>query len=82
MGEEILIPRRKMGSQGLQVSAIGLGCMSMSQPSKSQQQMIQLLHTAIDSGVTFLDTSDVYGSHANELLIGQVKTCRLGCFVN
>ncbi|XP_071713146.1 probable aldo-keto reductase 2 [Rutidosis leptorrhynchoides] len=70
--EEInLMPRRKIGSQGLQVSAIGLGCLSLTQTSKSQQQMIQLLHTAIDSGVTFLDTSDVYGSHANELLIGQ-----------
>ncbi|XP_071713151.1 probable aldo-keto reductase 2 [Rutidosis leptorrhynchoides] len=73
MGEVIEMPTRKIGSQGLKVSAIGLGCMSMSQPNnnKSQQQMIQLLHTAIDSGVTFLDTSDVYASHANELLIGQ-----------
>ncbi|GKF29158.1 probable aldo-keto reductase 2 [Tanacetum coccineum] len=61
-------------------SAIGLGCMSMSQTDKPQQEMIQLLHTAIDSGVTFLDTSDIYGSNANELLIGQVRTSPLCLF--
>ncbi|CAI9262101.1 unnamed protein product [Lactuca saligna] len=71
MGEAVVIPTRKIGCQGLQVSAIGLGCMSMSQTPKSQQEMIELLHTAIDSGVTFLDTSDIYGPHTNELLIGQ-----------
>nr|GEV77242.1 hypothetical protein [Tanacetum cinerariifolium] len=73
----MVMPTRKLGSQGLQVSAIGFGCMSMSQTDKSQQEMIQLLHTAIDSGVTFLDTSDIYGSNANELLIGQQEMIQL-----
>lgn len=64
----------KLGSQGLEVSAQGLGCMGMS-PShgtpKPEQDMINLLHHAIDTGVTFLDTSDVYGPHTNEILIGK-----------
>ena len=65
----------KLGSQGLEVSAQGLGCMSMSGcygPAKPEEDMINLIHHAIDSGVTFLDTSDVYGPHTNELLLGKV----------
>ncbi|XP_076900766.1 auxin-induced protein PCNT115-like isoform X2 [Bidens hawaiensis] len=63
-----------MGSQGLEVSALGLGCMGMSYaygPAKPEADMIQLIHHAINSGVTHLDTSDVYGPHTNEILIGK-----------
>ncbi|MCD7464893.1 hypothetical protein HAX54_000163 [Datura stramonium] len=68
------VPRIKLGSQGLEVSAQGLGCMGMSAfygPPKPEPDMIELIHHAINSGVTFLDTSDVYGPHTNEILIGK-----------
>ncbi|GAB2221719.1 hypothetical protein Drorol1_Dr00012905 [Drosera rotundifolia] len=68
------IKRIKLGTQGLEVSAQGLGCMSMSMaygPAKPEDDMIQLIHHAVDSGITFLDTSDVYGPHTNEILIGK-----------
>ncbi|ERN19631.1 hypothetical protein AMTR_s00062p00144950 [Amborella trichopoda] len=66
--------RIKLGSQGLEVSAQGLGCMGMSAfygPSKPEPDMIQLIHHAIDSGVTFLDTSDMYGPFTNKILLGK-----------
>ncbi|XP_061990846.1 probable aldo-keto reductase 2 [Rosa rugosa] len=66
--------RMKLGSQGLEVSAQGLGCMGMSAyygPPKPEADMIKLIHHAVDSGVTFLDTSDVYGPHTNEILLGK-----------
>ncbi|KAL8491373.1 hypothetical protein ACS0TY_023124 [Phlomoides rotata] len=72
MGENV--PRIKLGSQGLEVSKQGLGCMSMSAffgPPKPEPDMIKLIHHAINSGVTFLDTSDFYGPHTNEILIGK-----------
>ncbi|KAJ0617158.1 putative perakine reductase [Helianthus annuus] len=65
----------KLGSEGLEVSAIGLGCMGMSVgygPAKPEQDMITLIHHAVNSGVTHLDTSDVYGPHTNEILVGKV----------
>ncbi|XP_072974387.1 probable aldo-keto reductase 2 [Typha angustifolia] len=68
------IPRIKLGSQGLEVSAQGLGCMGMSAfygPPKPEPDMIALIHHAIESGVTFLDTSDIYGPFTNELLLGK-----------
>ena len=68
------IPRIKLGSQGLEVSAQGLGCMGMSAfygPPKPEQEMIDLIHYAVDKGVTFLDTADVYGPHTNEILVGK-----------
>ncbi|CAN6275471.1 unnamed protein product [Urochloa humidicola] len=64
----------KLGSQGLEVSAQGLGCMGMSAfygPPKPEPDMIKLIHHAVATGVTFIDTSDVYGPHTNELLIGK-----------
>lgn len=64
----------KLGSQGLEISAQGLGCMGMSAfygPPKPEDDMIALIHHAINTGITFLDTSDVYGPHTNELLIGK-----------
>lgn len=68
------IRRIKLGSQGFEVSAQGLGCMGMSAfygPPKPDEDMIQLIHHAINSGITFLDTSDIYGPHTNEILIGK-----------
>ncbi|KAG0513916.1 hypothetical protein BDA96_10G144500 [Sorghum bicolor] len=73
----LLPPRRrtmKLGSQGLEVSAQGLGCMGMSAAygeRKPDAEMVALLRHAIAAGVTFLDTSDVYGPHTNEVLIGE-----------
>ncbi|XP_057959197.1 probable aldo-keto reductase 2 [Malania oleifera] len=68
------VKRIKLGSVGLEVSAQGLGCMGMSHaygPPKPDAEMIPLIHHAVKTGVTFLDTSDVYGPHINELLIGK-----------
>ncbi|XP_024984888.1 probable aldo-keto reductase 3 isoform X1 [Cynara cardunculus var. scolymus] len=68
------VPRIKLGSQGLEVSGLGLGCMGMSAvygPPKPEPDMINLIHHAIEAGVTFLDTSDVYGPKTNEILLGK-----------
>ncbi|CAL0314669.1 unnamed protein product [Lupinus luteus] len=68
------VGRIKLGSQGLEVSSQGLGCMGMSAfygPPKPDSDMISLIHHAIQSGVTLLDTSDIYGPHTNEVLIGK-----------
>ncbi|KAL3635012.1 hypothetical protein CASFOL_022066 [Castilleja foliolosa] len=68
------VPMIKLGSQGLEVSKQGLGCMGMSAfygATKPEPDMIKLIHHAINSGVTFLDTSDAYGPHTNEILIGK-----------
>ncbi|KAL7596194.1 probable aldo-keto reductase 4 [Lactuca sativa] len=70
----VKVPRIKLGSQGLEVSAQGLGCMGMSAvygPPKPEHDMINLIHNAIDAGVTLLDTSDVYGPNTNEILLGK-----------
>ena len=66
--------KRKLGKNGLEVSAIGLGCMGMSfsyGPPKDKKQMTELLHKAVDLGVTFFDTAEVYGPYANEELVGE-----------
>ncbi|GMP54316.1 hypothetical protein CsSME_00019527 [Camellia sinensis var. sinensis] len=68
------VGRMKLGSQGLEVSRQGLGCMGMSAfygPPKPEEDMIKLIHHSINSGVTFLDTSDIYGPHTNETLLGK-----------
>lgn len=65
---------RKLGNSNLEVSAIGLGCMGMSWsygPPKDKQQMIALLHAAVERGVTFFDTAEVYGPLLNEELVGE-----------
>ncbi|CAM6100064.1 unnamed protein product [Calypogeia fissa] len=70
----IKVPRVKLGSHGLEVSKQGLGCMGMSSaygPPKPDQDMIELIHKAVESGITFLDTADVYGPHTNEVLVGK-----------
>ena len=66
--------KRKLGKSNLEVSAIGLGCMGMSWsygPPKDKQEMIALLHAAVERGVTFFDTAEVYGPLANEELVGE-----------
>ena len=63
-----------LGTSGLEVSAIGLGCMSMTggySGRPDRQEMISLLHAAVDLGVTFFDTAEIYGPHANEELVGE-----------
>lgn len=65
---------RKIGSQGLEVSAVGLGCMGMSfgyGPAADKNEMIKLLRSAVESGVTFFDTAEVYGPYDNEELLGE-----------
>jgi aryl-alcohol dehydrogenase-like predicted oxidoreductase len=66
--------KRKLGKGNLEVSAIGLGCMGMSfsyGPPKDKQEMISLLHAAVDRGITFFDTAEVYGPYSNEELVGE-----------
>src|ERR1700704_20689 len=66
--------KRKLGKSNLEVSAIGFGCMGMSWsygPPKDKQEMITLLHAAVDRGVTFFDTAEVYGPLVNEELVGE-----------
>src|SRR5881296_2326840 len=65
---------RKLGKSNLEVSALGLGCMSMSfgyGPPADKQDMIALIRTAVDRGVTFFDTAEAYGPFANEELVGE-----------
>jgi aryl-alcohol dehydrogenase-like predicted oxidoreductase len=66
--------KRKLGNSNLEVSALGLGCMGMSDsygPPKDRQEMIALLHSAVERGVTFFDTAEVYGPFTNEGLVGE-----------
>jgi aryl-alcohol dehydrogenase-like predicted oxidoreductase len=66
--------KRKLGSSGLEVSAVGLGCMGMSfsyGPAADKREMISLLRSAVDRGVTFFDTAEVYGPFTNEELVGE-----------
>lgn len=68
------VPRRTLGQSGLTVSALGLGCMGMSHgygPAKDRQEMIALLRSAVDRGVTLFDTAEAYGPFTNEELVGE-----------
>ena len=70
----ITVKHRKLGTSGLEVSEIGLGCMGMSfsyGPPKDKTEMIKLIHAAVDRGVTFFDTAEVYGPFINEELVGE-----------
>src|SRR6266705_3188160 len=66
--------KRKLGGSGLEVSAIGLGCMGMSfgyGPAKDKQEMIPVIRAAVERGITFFDTAEVYGPFINEELVGE-----------
>lgn len=66
--------KRKLGKNNLEVSAIGLGCMGMSfgyGPAHDKKEMISLIHSAVEQGVTFFDTAESYGPYTNEELVGE-----------
>ncbi|HWZ50204.1 MAG TPA: aldo/keto reductase [Granulicella sp.] len=66
--------KRRLGNRGLEVSALGLGCMGMSFAyggAHDEQEMISLMRAAVDRGITFFDTAEVYGPHTNEVLVGK-----------
>src|SRR6202044_1282624 len=66
--------KRKLGKSNLEVSAVGLGCMGMSfsyGPPKDKQEMTALLRAAVERGITFFDTAEVYGPFTNEELLGE-----------
>jgi aryl-alcohol dehydrogenase-like predicted oxidoreductase len=66
--------KRKLGNRGLEVSAMGLGCMGMSfsyGPPKDTREMIALIRSAAERGITFFDTAEVYGPYTNEELVGE-----------
>ena len=66
--------KRKLGKSNLEVTALGLGCMGMSYsyaPIPDRKEMISLLHAAVERGVTFFDTAQVYGPYTNEDLLGE-----------
>jgi len=69
--------KRKLGNSNLEVSALGLGCMRMSHdesPIPDKQEMISFIHAAVDRGITFFDTAEVYGPFTNEELVGEALT--------
>jgi len=71
-----MLPARSLGSQGLAVSALGLGCMGMSQSygtaaERDERESLATIHRALDLGVTFFDTAEAYGPFANEALLGR-----------
>ncbi len=74
------IPTRALGSQGLVVSALGLGCMGMNDAygESDEAEAIATIHRALDLGVTFFDTAEQYGPYTNELLLGRALKCRRG----
>src|SRR5881397_4115580 len=66
--------KRKLGKSNLEVSAIGLGCMGMSfgyGPAKDKNEMMSLIRAAVERGITFFDTAEVYGPFTNEELVGE-----------
>ncbi|XP_045796481.1 probable aldo-keto reductase 1 [Trifolium pratense] len=74
MGDTIHIPRVKLGSQGLEVSKLGYGCMGLTgiyNAAVPEDVAISLIKHAFSKGITFFDTSDVYAAHANEVLVGK-----------
>jgi aryl-alcohol dehydrogenase-like predicted oxidoreductase len=82
-----MLPQRRLGTQGLTVSTLGLGCMGMSQSygsadERDERESIATIHRAIDLGVTFFDTAEVYGPFTNEELVGRaLKGRRNGAII-
>ncbi len=73
-GDEETMQKRKLGKSGLEVSAIGLGCMSMAAnygPATDKKQAVSLIRAAVERGVTFFDTAEVYGPFTDEELVGE-----------
>jgi aryl-alcohol dehydrogenase-like predicted oxidoreductase len=69
-----MLRKRKLGRSGLEVSALGLGCMGMSYgygPAKDRREMVEVLHGAVERGVTLFDTAEAYGPYTNEELVGE-----------
>ena len=83
MASSMPLPVVPLGSQGLRVSAQGLGCMGFSAAYKrvdgtdenTEADNLAVIQRALELGVTFLDTSDVYGPFTNEKLVGECNTC-------
>jgi aryl-alcohol dehydrogenase-like predicted oxidoreductase len=74
--------QRKLGTQGLTVSAIGLGCMGMTWAygnAPDEGQALATIHRALDLGINFLDTAEVYGPHTNEQLVGRALRSAMVC---
>src|SRR5574341_1319702 len=72
--KEKRMEKRKLGNSNLEVSALGLGCMGMTRtfaPIPNRQEMIALIRTAVERGVTFFDTAEIYGAFKNEELVGE-----------
>src|SRR5713226_935122 len=73
-GEGDTMQERKLGNSNLEVSSLGLGCMGMSfgyGPAADKQEMISLIRTAVERGITFFDTAEAYGPFTNEELVGE-----------
>jgi len=69
--------QRQLGKNGLTVSALGFGCMGLSHgygPATDKQQAIALIRAAVDKGVTFFDTAEIYGPYLNEDVVGEALT--------
>lgn len=72
----VVVPRVKLGSQGFETSAQGLGCAGMAGGYgivQTQEQSTQVIRHAVERGVTFLDTADMYGPYLNEVMVGKVS---------
>src|SRR5213596_2347013 len=76
-GRREVMQKRNLGRSNLEVSALGLGCMGMSfgyGPAADKQEMISLIRSAVERGVTFFDTAEAYGPFTNEELVGEALT--------